>query len=254
MKPIKYIFLFTIAIVFFSCNNHSKKSISIAGAKDTTSDTTSCMRVPSRFANTSIDFSIEVSKDTSTKGMVFIKGGTFIMGGNNSQAAADEYPKHEVKVKEFWIDATEVTNAEFQKFVNATHYITTAEKKPDWDQLKKTLPPGTPRPPDSMMVAASLVFHQTSGPVNLNDYSQWWRWVKGADWKHPEGPNSNIKGKENYPVVQVSWYDAMAYCKWAGKRLPTEAEWEFAARGGLVNKIYPWGNEPINEGKPKANS
>ena len=251
MKPIKYVFLFLITSLFFSCKNNPKKSVSITNVKDTS---TSCMKVPSRFANAYMDSSIEVSKDTSTKGMVFIKGGTFIMGGNNSQAAADEYPKHEVKVTGFWIDATEVTNAEFKKFVNATHYITTAEKKPDWDELKKTLPPGTPRPPDSMMVAASLVFHQTSGPVNLNDYSQWWRWVKGADWKHPEGPNSNIKGKGNYPVVQVSWYDAMAYCKWAGKRLPTEAEWEFAARGGLINKIYPWGNEPINEGKPKANS
>lgn len=185
--------------------------------------------------------------------MVLIKGGTFMMGGDNSQAGADEYPKHKVQVSGFWMDATEVTNAEFQKFVEATHYVTTAEKKPDWDEMKQTLPPGTPKPPDSMLVAASLVFHQTSGPVDLRDYSQWWSWVKGADWKHPLGPNSNIKGKEDYPVVQVSWYDAMAYSKWAGKRLPTEAEWEFAARGGLQNEIYPWGNEPINEGRPKAN-
>ncbi len=250
MKSIKYIFLFLLVNSFFGCNNNAKKSASAVEKKDSAA---SCMMVPSRFANAVID-SLQFNGDTSVTGMVFIKGGTFMMGGDNKQASIDEYPKHKVQVEGFWMDATEVTNAQFQKFVEATHYITTAEKKPDWEEMKKTLPPETPKPPDSLMVAASLVFHQTSGPVDLNDYSQWWSWAKGADWKHPEGRESNIKGKENYPVVQVSWYDAMAYCKWAGKRLPTEAEWEFAARGGLINNIYPWGNEPINEGKPKANS
>ena len=176
------------------------------------------------------------------------------MGGDNNQAAADEYPKHNVSIPSFYIDETQVTNAQFQKFVDATHYITTAETKPDWEEMKKTLPPGTPEPSAEMMVAASLVFKETKGPVDLNDYSQWWSWVPGADWKHPEGPGSSIQGKENYPVVQVSWFDAIAYCKWAGQRLPTEADYEFAARGGLENNIYPWGNEPVNEGKPKANS
>ena len=248
--PKQEFFLFVI-LVLFSCNNPNNISGKLKVKNDSA---TSCMMVPARFSQASADSSLKFSGDTSTKGMVFIKGGNFMMGADNSQASEDEFPKHKVQVSSFWMDETEVTNAEFAKFVKATHYITTAEKKPDWEQMKQTLPPGTPKPPDSLMVAASLVFHPTSGPVDLNDYSQWWSWVKGADWKHPEGPNSNIKGKENYPVVQVSWYDAMAYCQWAGKRLPTEAEWEFAARGGLENQIYPWGNEPINSGKPKANS
>jgi formylglycine-generating enzyme required for sulfatase activity len=186
--------------------------------------------------------------------MVYIPGGQFMMGADNEQAAQDEYPKHSVSVHDFWMDEHEVTNAQFAKFVEATGYITTAEKKPDWEQMKKQLPPGTPKPDENQLVAASLVFTPTSGKVDLNDYSQWWRWVPGADWKHPDGPGSDIKGKENYPVIHVSWDDAMAYCKWAGKRLPTEAEWEFAARGGLINNIYPWGNEHVNKGKPKANS
>jgi formylglycine-generating enzyme required for sulfatase activity len=197
---------------------------------------------------------VAFNNDTSLTGMVLIPGGSFEMGGDNEQASADEYPKHKVTVDAFYIDITEVTNAQFQKFVDATGYITTAERKPDWEELKKAVPPGTPKPADSLLVAASLVFRQSSGPVDLNDYMQWWSWVAGANWKHPEGPESSIRGKENYPVVQVSWYDAMAYCKWAGKRLPTEAEWEFAARGGLINNIYPWGNEQLNAGAPKANS
>lgn len=177
-----------------------------------------------------------------------------MMGGDNNQAADDEYPKHKVTVDGFWMDTTEVTNAEFAKFVLATGYITTAERKPDWNALKKQLPPGTAKPDDSLLVAASLVFDPPNHAVDLNDYTQWWQWKKGANWRHPHGPGSNIKGKEHYPVVHVSWFDAVAYSKWAGKRLPTEAEWEWAARGGLQNKIYPWGNEAMDEGKPKANT
>lgn len=177
-----------------------------------------------------------------------------MMGGDNNQAADDEYPKHKVTVDGFWMDTTEVTNAEFAKFVRATGYITTAERKPDWNALKKQLPPGTAKPDDNLLVAASLVFDPPNHAVDLNDYTQWWLWKKGANWRHPHGSGSNIKGKEHYPVVHVSWFDAVAYSKWAGKRLPTEAEWEWAARGGLQNKIYPWGNEAVDEGKPKANT
>lgn len=246
---IKSGFIVIIHVCLFSCNNESQEK-KLAQTKDSAH---SCMSVPQRFASGDSS-SVDASGDTSLSGMVLIPGGTFDMGGDNEQASPDEYPKHKVRVDSFYMDITEVTNAQFQKFVEATGYVTTAERKPDWEELKKSVPPGTPKPPDSVLVAASLVFVPSNGPVDLNNYSQWWSWVAGADWKHPEGPGSNIKGKENYPVVHVSWFDAMAYCKWAGKRLPTEAEWEYAARGGLVNNIYPWGNEHVNTGAPKTNS
>jgi formylglycine-generating enzyme len=235
-----------------SCDN-SQAGVSSIKLKD--SAAVSCMQVPSRFsnANDNIDTTNALG-DTSHTNMKYIPGGTFMMGADNDQASQDEYPKHSVTLNSFGIDITEVTNAQFAAFVKATGYITTAEKQPDWNEIKKTVAPGTPKPPDEMLVAASLVFKQTKTDVDLNDYSQWWIWKPGADWKHPEGPESSIKGKDNHPVVQVSWIDAMAYCKWAGKRLPTEAEWEYAARGGLQNNIYPWGNESINSGKSKANS
>ena len=213
----------------------------------------SCMQVPARIV-VSDTTSISPDSIAGTNNMQLIPAGSFEMGGNNPQASSDEFPVHQVWVDSFYIDRTEVTNAEFRRFVEATGYVTTAERKPDWEEMRKTLPPGTPRPPDSVMVAASLVFHATRGPVDLRDYSQWWSWVPGANWRHPQGPSSDIEGKDDYPVVQVSWDDAVAYCTWAGRRLPTEAEWEWAARGGLLNPIYPWGNEPIQQGKAKANS
>jgi len=186
--------------------------------------------------------------------MVLIQGGSFVMGGDSLWGRPDEFPRHQVMVSSFYIDKHEVTNAQFRAFVEATSYVTTAEKKPDWEELKKQLPVGTPRPDDSVLVAASLVFSQPNHAVLLGNVSQWWKWVTGADWRHPQGPKSTIEGKDNYPVVQVSWDDANAYASWAGKRLPTEAEWEYAARGGNPNSIYPWGNQPIDQGELKANS
>ena len=210
-------------------------------------------RVANRFAVPS--YSLDTgSTDALKKGMVWIAGGTFQMGADGTEGDEDEYPKHPVTVNGFFIDVTEVTNAQFAAFVAATGYVTTAERKPDWNQLKKDLPAETPKPPDSLLVPASLVFSQPAEKIPMYDYVQWWEWKRGADWKHPQGPGSTIVGKEAFPVVQVSYEDAQAYCRWAGKRLPTEAEWEWAARGGLKDAIYPWGIEGIENGKPKANT
>ena len=210
--------------------------------------------LPSRFAVSSADSSVTSNDSTSLMGMVWVPGGKFLMGAGDKEGRADEYPQHPVTVKGFWMDATEVTNADFKRFVDATGYITTAERVPDWNELKKQLPPGTPKPADELLVAASLVFTPPATPIPLNNAAQWWQWMKGASWKHPEGPGSDIKGKDNYPVVQVSWDDATAYAKWAGKRLPTEAEWECAARGNQENKPFTWGDAPVTENeKSKAN-
>src|SRR5262245_55894526 len=176
-------------------------------------------------------------------GMMWVPGGEFLMGSDHKLAQASERPAHRVKVGGFWMDRHHVTNAEFRKFVCATGYVTTAERKPDWETMKVQVPPGTPKPPDSALVPGAMVFVGTEHEVPLNDYSQWWRYVPGTDWKHPQGPRSSIDGKDDHPVVQVSYEDVQAYAKWVGKRLPTEAEWEFAARGGLEQATYAWGDD-----------
>jgi formylglycine-generating enzyme len=187
-------------------------------------------------------------------GMVWIPGGEFSMGaaefsGMNvvgMQATTDSRPVHRVYVDGFWMDKTEVTNEQFTKFVEATGYVTIAERTPRAEDF--------PSAPPENLVAGAVVFSPPDHPVPLNDHFLWWSYVKGANWRHPSGPQSGLVGREKYPVVQIAYPDAEAYARWAGKRLPTEAEWEFAARGGLSGKMYPWGDEFMPEGKPMANT
>lgn len=180
------------------------------------------------------------------KGMVWIPGGEFIQGAvpNDTIAMDHEKPAHKVRLDGFFMDVTEVTNAQFAQFVKETAYITVAERTIDWEEMKHQLPEGTPKPHDSILQPGSLTFKKTKTSVpNLYDFSQWWHWTIGANWKQPYGPGSSIKGKDNEPVVHVSYEDAQAYCKWAGRRLPTEAEWERAARGKKETNIYFWGDD-----------
>jgi formylglycine-generating enzyme required for sulfatase activity len=186
-------------------------------------------------------------------GMVWIPAGEYRLGSNAEDVWANERPVHPVRVDGFWMDAREVTNAQFRAFVEATGHVTTAERAPTLEEIMAQVPPGTPPPPAEALVAGSMVFQPPPAGTPPADWRDWWAWIPGADWRHPEGPGSSIDGKDDHPVVHVTFFDAQAYAEWAGKRLPTESEWEAAARGGLEGKRFSWGDEVPRDAEPRAN-
>lgn len=260
MKNIGLLFL---CFAFLNCKNENKSSFQ----KDITSnDLPMCHQgimgedaIQNKWMEEIKNIKPDLIKAKESNGMVLIPGGTFIRGAteyptdrNQTQGSLprkDEYPLNKIRISSFYMDKYEVTNKEFEKFVKATGWITIAERPIDIAEIAKQMPPGTPLPDPSTLKPGSLVFREVA--PQENHFSEWWTFIPGANWKHPQGPGTNFK--PDHPVVHISWYDAIAYCRWSGKRLPSESEWEYAGRGGRVEALYAWGNSAPGEDKLQGN-
>ena len=253
IRIMHYFIVITCLMVFLLTTGCDKQNKSV---EQTSSNLLSCCdKIPSRF---------ESHNAEKYEGMVWIPGGTFTMGGevadfmkewpHIARSRNDERPLHSVQLSGFWISETPITNRDFKAFVDKTGYKTTAEKAPSLQEIIPLLPPGTPPPPEEALIPASLVFQAPTHSVSLNNPLAWWKWQPNANWKQPEGPGSSIEDRMNHPVVHVSYFDALAYAEWKGMSLPTEAQWEYAARGGKEQMIFSWGNEPKSDISPTINT
>ena len=244
-----YHLLVLIVVVLF-CSSCEKTKTS----QEQVDSLSCCDSMPSRF---------NLHADNAFENMVWIPGGEFIMGAEvadfmddwpfSARSRSDERPLHRVKLDGFWMSKTPVTNQEFKNFVDSTGYITTAEKPINLNDIMKDLPPGTPVPSKESLQPSSMVFSSPNRTVDINNVLSWWRWQRNANWKQPEGPGSSIEDRMDHPVVQVSYFDAVAYAEWKGMSLPTESQWEYAARGGKEQQMFVWGNSPIDEKNPQIN-